>query len=500
MGVIKRQGIKQSLVSYVGLVLGAINMLFIYPTALSTDELGMMRFLTDTARMIVPFAVLGLNQVALRFFPDFEEKEKGQNGLLFFLLMGTAIGVTIFVVLYAIFYQSIYDFYFPQFKEFTPYLWYMVLFVIGLSFTAIFNAMCMNYKHIAIPSIFTGLYFKIGQPLFALLYFWAIISYTNFLNGLILVVFFTTISLIIYLKHIGGLHWKPRFDFFDKGLMKEMRVYGFFGILTTLGSMLALRIDTFMLATFSANGLSDAGIYTIPNYIGNALAIPTTAIAMIATPLITLAWKENDLKTIKNLYTKSSMVLLVSGLLALIGIWASVEEIYAIIPNGEDYLPGMYAILIIGVAKVFDMATSVNQQIIGFSKYFRFNFYSLIILALINIVLNLFLIPEYGINGAAIATMISICLFNVLKFGYIWIKIGIQPFSVNTLKVLGIGGLVYVLATYLPLEGGPIFTAFLRSVFIVVLYCSLIYVFKVSADINQLPGQAWQRVKKLLGK
>ena len=74
MGVIKRQGIKQSLVNYLAVVIGAISTIFIYP--LDTETLGLARFIIDGSMFLAPFLMLGLNGVTIRFFPYFKDEEK----------------------------------------------------------------------------------------------------------------------------------------------------------------------------------------------------------------------------------------------------------------------------------------------------------------------------------------------------------------------------------------------------------------------------------------
>lgn len=512
MGIVKRQGIKHSLVSYFGVLIGAINVLFIYPTTFSTEELGLVRFILDTAILLTPFVILGFNQISLRFFPDFKidnspdtgkksrQSQNGHNGLLFFLVLGSSIGFAVFILLTFLFKSNIYTFYANKSDLFVQYLEYIPPLVGLMIFVSLFHSFCINIKRITMSAVFGKLYLKIGLPILALLYFWGKIGMSYVIQGLIVTYVLILLSYILYLLSQGHFNLKPNFTMLTRGKVQEMMVYGFYGVLTTMGTVLTLHIDTFMLATFSENTLSSAGIYTIPNFISNALAVPTVALTVITTPLIAQSWKDNNTAHIQELYSKTSINLLVIGLLMLIGVWASVENLYNLIPNGERFAPGMNAVLILGLGKVFDMATSVNQQIIGLSKYFRFNFYSLAVLAVLNIALNLILIPKYQIMGAAMATMFSIFLFNIFKFLYIWWKMKMQPFSVNTIKVLLIGLFVYLLAYFMPTTGISLIDMILRSILIVSVYCFLVWKFNISEDLNKLPAQIWNKARNILGR
>ena len=89
MGVIRRQSLKHSAVNMVGLVIGAVSTLFVYPHSLETN--GLMQVLLQVGMIGLPLLSLGGNTVALRFFPKFEDRAAGHNGflpLLIFLCIG----------------------------------------------------------------------------------------------------------------------------------------------------------------------------------------------------------------------------------------------------------------------------------------------------------------------------------------------------------------------------------------------------------------------------
>ena len=96
MGVIIRQGIKHSLVNYLGAGVGVISMLFIYP--LDAEAYGLARFLTDTAILFIPITLLGANVLPVRFFPTFEDDKNAHNGFLGWLLVLSLVGSLLTVV------------------------------------------------------------------------------------------------------------------------------------------------------------------------------------------------------------------------------------------------------------------------------------------------------------------------------------------------------------------------------------------------------------------
>ena len=496
MGVVKRQGIKMSIVSYFAVLVGAVNTLVIYPTTLEPHELGLLRFIIDSGILLSPFIALGLGQISVKYFPQFKDKENGHNGFLFFLLCSSFFGIGLFLLLCLLFNDFVYQFYESRDALISQHLLYIIPFTCFYAFQKLFTSYTVNFKRIAVPNIFNNLFFKLAVPALTIAYFLKYITLGNVLLGLSFASLFINLCHIAYVKSLGQWLAKPNFKKFNVPFLKEMGVFGLFGMLNTLGTFMVFKIDSLMLASFGSNTLTSSGIYTIPLFIANSISIPTAAIWLIASPLVSQAWEDNNLSKIRELYIKSSINLLIIGVGILALIWASIDDLFAIMPKGEIYAIGKYAVLILGITKLFDMATSINEQIIGYSKHYRFNFYALILLAVLTIVTNLILIPKFEIIGAALATMISIFLYNMLKYLFILWKMKMQPFSLKLIWVLVFGVGTYYISQLLPSIQIGLPDLVFKSIFIIIVYGLLIYFSKISLDINNLIHSALEKVKK----
>src|SRR5947207_11488714 len=87
MGVVKRQSLKASVVSYVGAAIGMISVLFIMPYCLSTEQLGLLRLINDAAGFFGMFALFGSSYSVLYFFPRYSKDDKRLNGFLTYQLL-----------------------------------------------------------------------------------------------------------------------------------------------------------------------------------------------------------------------------------------------------------------------------------------------------------------------------------------------------------------------------------------------------------------------------
>jgi O-antigen/teichoic acid export membrane protein len=245
--------------------------------------------------------------------------------------------------------------------------------------------------------------------------------------------------------------------------------------------------------------LDNTGIYSIAFFIGTMIEIPRRAISQISTPLISQSFKNNDLLTIQKLYSKTSLNQLIAGLLLFILIWANVDFLLSVIPNAEKFKAGKYVILFIGLGRLTDMATGVNSEIINNSAYYKFNLVLVLFSTLLLVGVNYLLIPLYGINGAAISTLISFVVFNIIKSIFIYIKYKMQPFTYKSFLIILFAGIALVIAMICPeIEMGvisPFLNIALRSLLISLLFLGPVIYFKVSEDVDMLLKELLKRMK-----
>ncbi len=498
MGVIKKEGIKQSVITYLGVLIGIANTMYFYPKFFSEEELGLFRFLIDTATLLFPFISLGIHNLSIRMFPTFKNPGNGHNGLLTFLLIGVFVGYILFLLGALLF---------------TPYTlglladksilirenWYYIIPLTGLvTLSLIFTQYILNFKKVLLPTIVNDLFIKIGLPIIAIVTFYGYFTIHEGVFILLGIYSLIVVSLVSYIFYLKEFHLKVNWKFLNRPLIKEMSSFSFYGVLGSLGSILATRIDVFMIAMLAANDLKDVGVYSIALFMANVITVPARSINNISSPIIAESWKSKDIENIRSVYSKSSIVLLTLGLLFLIGIWSSIDDIFALMPNGEKFAIGKYVILILGIGKLFDLATGNNDQIIGYSKYFRFNFYAVLILAVLNVISNYIFIPMYQINGAALATTCSLLIFNISKTSFAYFKMGLHPFSINTLKVLLIGITTYLIVTLIPSIGNAFVDIILRSIVISILFIASVLYFNISQDLTDFFHQVIDRIKKVI--
>ena len=86
MGILARQAGWNAALGYVGLVLGFINVVILYPKFLSADEFGLTRLLVSIATITAQVAQLGMDNTLIRYFPYFKDGARQHNGILGIML------------------------------------------------------------------------------------------------------------------------------------------------------------------------------------------------------------------------------------------------------------------------------------------------------------------------------------------------------------------------------------------------------------------------------
>ncbi|MEM9847750.1 MAG: polysaccharide biosynthesis C-terminal domain-containing protein [Bacteroidota bacterium] len=496
MGVIQRQGIRHSIVSVVGIAVGALSTLFIYPK--DSYLYGLIRFISDFGMLLLPIISLGVPMLAVRYFPVFKDKTQQHHGFLGFLLCFLLLAIVLSTLLL----WGLKDVITPllkqlQFNDLDRIGQYKVPILIAaalLSIAQLLTSYISNFGRIAVPNIFNNLLLKLAFPTIILLSIGGITGEARSIQILLGTYAIIVLALLIYTASLKALHLRPHWFFLDGTLFKGMMTFAAFAILSSSGSLIAARIDSIMIS--SLLGFDNNGNYGIISFMANTIQLAYMALIAVAGPIVAEKIKQKDLKAVGELYQKTATNGLVLGIFIFVGVYPNLDDLLRLTGKYEILSPLSHIFVFIGLAKLFDVATSVNHHIINYSQYYRFNLVLVLFLALLNVVCNYLFIQQlgYGEIGAAMATCLSIFLYNFGKVVFIWLKFRLQPFQTKTLLLLLIGLAVLLLASFLPSIGNVLVTIAVRSMLIVVLYSSLVYSTHISEDLNRLVVKYWKMV------
>ncbi|MBN8677883.1 MAG: lipopolysaccharide biosynthesis protein [Chitinophagales bacterium] len=482
MGVIRRQSLKHSAVNLVGLGVGGLSTFFIYPHAL--EAYGLAQVLLSVGMIGLPVLSLGANTVVIRFFPKFQDKSSGHHGFLPLLMLMCAIGCSLALVLAWIFWDPFTAMLESKSPLLRDYLWMSFPIAFCYITSSVLSSYSANFKRIVVPSLLLDFSQKMALPVVLIAVWQNWISLDLAMWGLVAHAALVTAGLVFYLKHIGEWHWKPDWDFIQPALRKELLQFIGFGAFGGFALLVAAKSDLFMVGSLQA--VKAAGVYAIAAYLATVIEIPTKSLYAASASSVAQYLADDNRSAMEKLYKSVSINLLVAGLLLFGSIWISIDSLFNLLPNGEELVEGKWVFLFIGLARVVEMGTGLNNYMVYYSQYYRYSLLSLGILAATNILLSIWLIPKMGITGAAVATMLSIAGYNAISIGLVWLKFGLQPFTSNTLKTIGLALGAFVMANLIPLSGYDLLDLVLRSGFFALIFGVLALKFRVSEDLNGL--------------
>ncbi len=483
MGVVIRQSILTSIISYIGVVVGYVNLLYLYPKFLEPEQIGLMRTLQDSAMLLAPFAQFGLAQSIVRFYPHFSARTQA-NTFISFILVCAVFTYGIFIIVFL----SLQDYIMAFFKEHAGDIIQYAHLILWLTFLLMVIAILEQYSRslikIAFPSFLREVGTRILQGILVSFYFLKVISFHQFLIFSVLIYVLILLTLIIYLLLEAQLKLSFNFHSISKKKIKEIVTFSSLSFVGTSAMILIGKMDSIMVTGLI--GLASNAIYTTAYYMATVIEIPKRAITSVASPLIARAFEENDLAHVNLIYRKTSVNQLIIGSLLLLGIWANLHNIFRLMPKGEYYQAGMYVVVVVGVGKLIDMAFGPSSEIIGLSKHYWFNLVVITLLAGLVILTNYLFIPRFGILGAAYGSVIALFSYNFVKYIFIYVKFRIQPFTKSTIKVVLISVTVLFINFVLPVTPNLFIDVFYRSATITVVFVSLILASNSSEEVNKL--------------
>ena len=475
MGIVRNQSIRNSISFYIGMAIGAMNTVLIYPNAFkrNPEHWGLLSILVAYAIVISTFTTLGTPKTFVRFFPAI--KEKGQ--LYFLSLIAPLLGFIFALLSYFLFKEQIFELLNAD-ELLRDNFFYIILLVFFIGFYDILTAVSRSFLSTATPIFINEVFLKVYSTLILLLHWFGYLDFSLFLK-IYLFGYFLKFAILFFIQ------WKnDRFSLafsVDALKLKEILSFGLFVFVGGASIMLVTKIDMIMIQNLM--DLEHVAFYTVAFFIGNAIKIPGKSILTIATPLLARAWEEKNIRQIQNIYSKSSINLLIVGGVFFLGIWLNIDDVFSLLP--EKFSHGKWVVLFISLSQLFNLATGVNGAIIVNSNLYKYDLITNIFLVVIALIANLIFIPKYGINGAAMATAFSVLLFNILRLILIKVKLGLQPFSIKTLYTLALLAVIYSLSNYIPVSGNVYIDLAWRLFYILALFVPAMLWLNLSEDINK---------------
>ena len=269
MGIVKKQGTRNLVYLYIGLMFGAASVLLLYPNVFNEkpEHLGLLQIIIAYSAVISTFSYLGSPKVLLRFFPMISDKDK-LISLVFYI---SSFGYLLFILIFIFFKDFIFDLINADYLLIKNF--YLVFFmVLYLSYFEILFNLSRSILNATYPLFLKEIFYK-GSSIVLLILLWQeVISFSNFL--LIYISIYLFMSILLFFNIRKNFRFKLVSDFTGINI-REIFKYGLFVLVGGASAMLVSKLDMMMIAKFLS--LEDVAFYTIAFYMGNVIGVPGRA-------------------------------------------------------------------------------------------------------------------------------------------------------------------------------------------------------------------------------
>lgn len=497
-GVIARQSLWASLVNYTGSLIGLFTTFYLFPLVYSQTENGVIGLFIEMGALLAGVAQMGTGYSIWKFFPHFKNHEKKHNGAGFWIVIIPFFGFVITALALLFFKDSIMLYFGRNSKDFEPYYYWLLPFIFFFVFNNVFEIFSASIGKIIFASFLRENVVRVFLGLIGYLYYIKFLHFDQSVHlvpvvyGVVAVLNLTYILKNTNLSFIPDLHFVRN----QENLTSEFSKYTGYLFLTYLANLFVQRIDFVMIS--SMKGFSDTGIYRIAVNMAVLIEIPTRSILQISNPKLAEAIHHNNHDEVARLYQKTSLNQFILGCLALLLIWINIDVFFQLMPNGEKYAVGKFAVLFLGIGKLLILIQGNSSAMLTFSKKYYWSLIVNICAVFLGILLNNYAIPKFGLEGAAIATactwgisglivallILKIYKMNPLTWNIFWVIILFAGlFGINQLwtNQFNIHFLIF---------GG------LKTVVLMGTAMWVIYQFNLSDDVKSMMNKLIHRLKK----
>lgn len=434
MGIVQKDALRTTLISYLGLVLGYLNKAFLFLIFLNAEEVGLVNLIVTVGLLFAQLSNLGTVYATWRFFPFFRSPARKNYGFLLLNTLVVCVGIIGFTLLFYAFRPAIETYFSVKSPLFVAYYFWVIPLGIATVFFMLFENHMRGLQKNILPVFLQDIIVRLVITLLLLCFGIGWLNFDQFLVLHLFAYFIPSVFLCFFLVKSGELHFSLKSITVPIRFRKILLAFSSFSYMNTLAALFVISMDAMMIA--SMLGLKQTGVYTTMVYITSAIQVPYRSMIRVSSPIVARLWKEKNMVDMQALYEKSSSVGLLIGLLSFLAVWTTRTELFSFLR--AEYSDGIYALLFLMIGRMVDMYCGLNGTIFATSRKYKFDLVFTIFLCFGIFLMNLYLIPIYGITGAAFATGFIYVFYNFARSYYIYRVYGLHPFRWKQFKLIGL--------------------------------------------------------------
>lgn len=453
----------------------------VYTVYLSTEDYGIQSVVVSLIGFLTIFYTLALNGAGTRFYNDFKSDSKKLGELWGTIFTFVLINSLVLSLIIFVFHEYLLT---PLIKD-TAFYPYLALGVLSVTFSPVYSVFQASLQAAQDGKRFGGnnLMFFLTNVSLTLLF---VVVFDWKAAGVLLALALTNATFFIY----AIIVFIPKIKIgFNKVILKDALKYSLPLLPHSLSSWTMSLIDRFLLNNLLSN--ASVGVYSVGFQFGNIISVAAGSINQAFLPWFYENMKSGESGKRNIQKFSESAVLLLSAAALTLSLLS--PELLAIMTKG-DYKKGWVVIPFISFAYVFNGIYYFFSGPLFYDKRgVKYVSIASFLSAAVNVVLNLTLIPIYGIIGAAISGLASWLSISVFTLG---ISYKFERVGFNWKKIYAISIFFFILSlTSFALDGYE-FTATLSiKLFICLALIFSIYLFKKN-EIRNLSELTFNFIKR----
>jgi len=499
MSQIRRQSIISTVFVYAGFFIGFINTYLFtrHGSPFTPSQYGLTGIFIAVGNLMFAFANMGMISVIYKFYPYYNDNlPKKKNDLLTWALLISLVGFGFVILAGIIFKDLVIQKFGAHSPEFVQYYFWVFPFGLSLLLYSIFEVFAWNLRKSIFTTFLRELLFRLlTTVLIFLLSFKLINTFDVFIKLYALTYGIVAAVLLIYLVWKKELYLTFTVSRVTKKFYKKILSLASLIYVGGTVLMIAQFIDT--LVIMSVLGTTSAGIYTLGSVVAGLVQAPQRGAVAASIPILSKAWKDKDYNKINVIYQRSGINLLIASLGIFLVVWLNYYDAVTTFGLKPAYLQSQWIFFFLGMARVIDLGTGVNSQIIGTSVFWRFELFSGIILFLLITPLSYLLVKHFGIIGAGYSNVISFTVYNFIRIIFLQRKFKMHPFSYKTLYSIIIAIICFYICYYTFINFHGFFAIVLKSSVFIALYVGAIIYFDLTPDALPVIDSIKKRTKKI---
>lgn len=391
----------------------------LYTRVLTTGDYGTMDVIVNISNMLLPLVMVSINDGVIRFGMDRSVRRSDVFSIGIWVCLG---GFGVFLLLYPLM---------ARIQIISDYVWLVYLYIFAAAIQGVAAQFVRSLglvRLFAFNGIFNTLATILLNILFLVVLKWGV-------NGYVLSVIVANLLSLLFLWWSARLHRYLKFTGINRNTAREMVIYSIPLIPTTIMWSITNVSDRFLVTHYL--GEAENGLYSV------AYKLPT--IISIISGIFTQAWQmaaigENESSDRDEFYSNIFKSYQTVVFLAAAGILWLIKPLTMLLVS-EDFFPSWHYAPFLVVSVVFSCFASFYASFYMASKNNIMAMVTICAGAMLNVALNIYLIPEYGSQGAAFATAASYVLVFVVRAldtrRFVLLSMDLGRFTVNTLLLGG---------------------------------------------------------------